>query len=188
MTPDTTRAIVVMGVSGVGKTTVAEELAKRLGWIFSDADRFHPQGNVEKMRSGMPLTDDDRWPWLRAVAAEIDRHRALGLGFVTACSALKRAYRTILTEGRPDVGLVYLKGSPELIMSRLQSRKGHYFPANLLDSQFATLEEPLAGERATTIAIDQPVGAIVDEIARRLGSPTAGSPAGGGSGPAGTDR
>jgi gluconokinase len=165
----TTRAIVVMGVSGVGKTTVAEALAKRLGWIFSDADRFHPPGNVEKMRSGTPLTDDDRWPWLRAIAAEIDRHRAADLGFVTACSALKRAYRTILTEGRSDVGLVYLKGSRELIMSRLQLRKDHYFPASLLDSQFATLEEPLASEGAMVVAIDQPVDAIVDEIARRLG-------------------
>jgi carbohydrate kinase (thermoresistant glucokinase family) len=164
-----TRAIIVMGVSGVGKTTVAERLAKRLGWTFSDADAFHPPANVEKMRSGTPLTDDDRWPWFRIVAGEIDRHRTVGQGYVTACSALKQAYRAILTDGRPDVRVVYLKGSRELIMSRLQQRKGHYFPPILLDSQFATLEEPLTSEHALVVSIDTPVDAIVDEIVRLLG-------------------
>jgi carbohydrate kinase (thermoresistant glucokinase family) len=166
---DATRAIVLMGVSGVGKTTVAEALAKRLGWVFSDGDAFHPPGNVAKMRSGTPLTDDDRWPWFRTIAAEIDRHRTAREGFVIACSALKRAYRAILMDGRPDVRLVYLKGDHDLIMSRLQQRKGHYFPASLLDSQFATLEEPLPDERAVIVAIDMPVDAIVDEILRGLG-------------------
>ena len=164
-----TRAIVVMGVSGVGKTTVAEQLAERLGWTFSDADRFHPPANVEKMRSGTPLTDDDRWPWFRIIAGEIDRHRTIGRGYVTACSALKQAYRAILTEGRGDVRVVYLKGSRELIMSRLQERKGHYFPTSLLDSQFATLEEPLTSEYALVVSIDKPVDSIVDEIVRGLG-------------------
>jgi gluconokinase len=168
MSAATTRAIVVMGVSGVGKTTVAEMLATRLGWTFSDADKFHPPGNVEKMRSGMPLTDDDRWPWFRIIAAEIDRHRSTGTGYVTACSALKRAYRAILTDGRPDVRVVYLKGDRGLIMSRLQVRKDHYFPPQLLDSQFATLEEPLASERALVVTIEQPVDSIVDEIVRGL--------------------
>jgi carbohydrate kinase (thermoresistant glucokinase family) len=162
------RVMIVMGVSGVGKTTVAEELAKRLGWAFSDGDAFHPPANVEKMRGGTPLTDDDRWPWFRIIAAEIDRHRAEGKGFVIACSALKRAYRTILMEGRPDVRLVYLKGSRELIMRRLQQRKGHYFPANLLDSQFETLEEPDSSEHALTVPIDGPVARIVDDIAQQL--------------------
>jgi carbohydrate kinase (thermoresistant glucokinase family) len=162
------RIIIVMGVSGVGKTTVAEALAKRLGWTFSDGDAFHPPANVEKMRGGTPLTDDDRWPWFRIIAAEIDRHRAEQKGFVIACSALKRAYRAILMEGRPDVRLVYLKGSRELIMSRLQHRKGHYFPANLLDSQFEALEEPDSSERAMTVPIDGPVGKIVDDIAQQL--------------------
>lgn len=166
--PDKTRAIVVMGVSGAGKTTVAEQLARRLGWTFRDGDAFHPPANVEKMRAGIPLTDDDRWPWFRTIAAEIDRHRAAAEGLVVACSALKRAYRAILTDGRPDVRLVYLKGSRDLIMDRLRLRKGHYFPASLLDSQFAALEEPLAGENAVIATIDKPVEAIVEEIARSL--------------------
>jgi carbohydrate kinase (thermoresistant glucokinase family) len=163
-----TRVIIVMGVSGVGKTTVAEELAKRLGWTFSDGDAFHPPANVEKMRGGTPLTDDDRWPWFRIIAAEIDRYRAEEKGFVIACSALKRAYRTILMEGRPDVRLVYLKGGRELIMSRLQDRKGHYFPANLLNSQFEALEEPHSSEHALTVPIEGPVASIVDDIMQQL--------------------
>lgn len=166
--PDTTRAIVVMGVSGAGKTTVAEQLAKRLGWTFCDGDAFHPPANVAKMRAGTPLTDDDRWPWFRTIAAEIDRHRAAKEGLVVACSALKRAYRAILADGRPGVRLVYLQGSRELIMSRLRLRKDHYFPASLLDSQFAALEEPLASENAVVATIDKPVETIVDEIVRRL--------------------
>lgn len=167
--PDELHAIVIMGVSGCGKTTVAEELAKRLGWIFSDADRFHPAGNVEKMRSGTALTDDDRRPWLQAIAAEIDQQRTAQKPIVIACSALKRAYRTILIGERADVRLIYLKGSHDLIMQRLAPRKGHYFPATLLDSQFATLEEPDAAEHALVVTIDKDVDAIVDEIVRRLG-------------------
>jgi gluconokinase len=161
-------AIVVMGVSGVGKTTVAEVLAKRLDWTFCDGDLFHPLANVEKMRSGTALTDEDRWPWLRAVAAEIDRHRTAHNGFVVACSALKRAYRKILMEGRPDVRLVYLEGDHDLIMGRLAHRQGHYFPATLLDSQFATLEKPDASERAITIVVDKDIGTVVDEIVAAL--------------------
>ena len=167
--PDQLHAIVIMGVSGCGKTTVAEQLAKRLGWIFSDADQLHPAGNVEKMRSGTPLTDDDRRPWLQAIAAEIDQQRAMQKPIVTACSALKRAYRTILIGQRTDVRLIYLKGSHGLIMSRLAPRKDHYFPASLLDSQFAALEEPDAAEHALVVTIDKDVDAIVDEIERRLG-------------------
>jgi carbohydrate kinase (thermoresistant glucokinase family) len=166
---EATRAVIVMGVSGVGKTTVAELLGRRLGWTFSDGDAFHPPANVAKMRSGTPLTDDDRWPWFRTIAGEIDRHRSAGQGFVIACSALKRAYRAILNDGRPDVRLVYLKGSRDLIMSRLQQRRGHYFPPGLLDSQFATLEEPLPVEKALVVAIDKPIDAIVDEIVQGLG-------------------
>jgi carbohydrate kinase (thermoresistant glucokinase family) len=167
--PDALHAIVIMGVSGCGKTTVAEQLARRLGWVFSDADRLHPAGNVAKMRSGTPLTDDDRRPWLQAVAAEIDRQRTAQEPIVTACSALKRAYRTILIGEQTDVRLIYLKGSHDMIMSRLAPRKDHYFPANLLDSQFATLEEPAAAEHALVVTIDKDVDAIVDEIVHRLG-------------------
>jgi gluconokinase len=163
------RAIVVMGVSGVGKTTVAEQLAARLGWAFCDGDAFHTAGNIEKMRQGVPLIDEDRWPWLRRVAVEIDAHRSADKGFVVACSALKRAYRRILIDGRPGVRLVHLEGSRELIMNRLQLRQGHYFPANLLDSQFAALEAPHASERALVVAVDKSVEEIVDEIVHRLG-------------------
>lgn len=159
-----TRAIVIMGVSGVGKTTTGEMLAKRLGWAFSDGDAFHPPANVEKMRSGMPLNDDDRTPWLARIAEEIDRHRASGRGFIVACSALKRAYRKVLIGDRDDVRLVYLRGGRDLVMSRLAQRKGHYFPPSLLDSQFATLEEPDGSERALTVVVDKPADAIVDEI------------------------
>lgn len=161
-------AIITFGVSGSGKTTVAEVLAKRLGWNFVDGDAFHPAVNVEKMRSGTPLTDDDRWPWLKAIAAEIARRRATKDRVVIACSALKRAYRDILVDRHPDVLLVHMKGSRELIMSRLAPRQGHYFPASLLDSQFATLEEPDASENALNILIDKDVDAIVDEIVRVL--------------------
>ncbi|MDQ8730418.1 gluconokinase [Bradyrhizobium sp. LHD-71] len=168
--PDAFHAIVIMGVSGVGKTAIAEALAKRRGWTFVDGDAFHPASNVEKMRRGTPLKDDDRWPWLRAIAAEIDRQRPGPRPIVIACSALKRAYRKILTDGRPGVKLVYLQGGRELIMSRLQLRQGHYFPASLLDSQFAALEEPEPAERALVIAIDKSIDAIVDEIVQTLNS------------------
>jgi carbohydrate kinase (thermoresistant glucokinase family) len=161
-------AIITFGVSGSGKTTVAEVLAKRLGWSFVDGDAFHPVANVEKMRSGTPLTDEDRWPWLKAIAAEIARRRTAKDRVVIACSALKRAYRDILVDGHPDVLLVHMKGSRELIMSRLAPRQGHYFPASLLDSQLATLEEPDASENALNILIDKDVDAIVDEIVQAL--------------------
>jgi carbohydrate kinase (thermoresistant glucokinase family) len=161
-------AIITVGVSGSGKTTVAEALAARLGWSFVDGDAFHPAANVEKMRSGTPLTDEDRWPWLKAIADEIARRRTAKDRVVIACSALKRAYRDILVDGHPDVLLVHMKGSRELIMSRLAPRQGHYFPASLLDSQLATLEEPDASENALNILIDKDVDAIVDEIVRAL--------------------
>ncbi len=134
--------VVVMGVSGSGKTTVASLLAGRLGWEFEDGDDFHPAANVEKMQSGSPLTDEDRWPWLAAIAAWIDKVRAEGRHGVVTCSGLKRAYRDVLVGGRPDVRLVYLKGDRELIGRRMAARHGHFMPTSLLDSQFRTLEEP----------------------------------------------
>ena len=169
MTADAVPAILVMGVSGVGKTTVAEVLAARLGWAFLDADKLHPPGNVAKMRSGTPLTDDDRWPWFEAIGKGIDRRAAAREPIVVACSALKRAYRTVLSDGRPGLRLVYLHGTRELIMTRLEARRGHYFPAGLLDSQLAALEEPHTNERAIIAGVDQPIAAIVDEIVRQLG-------------------
>jgi gluconokinase len=161
-------ALVVMGVSGSGKSTIAEQLAARLGWRYVDGDLFHPPANVAKMSAGHPLTDEDRWPWLRAIAAEIDRLAAAGARAVVACSALKRAYRDILVHGRDDIRIVFLNGTKDLIAKRLAARKGHFMPPGLLDSQFKTLEPPQPSERPITVSIDAPVDGIVDDIARQL--------------------
>jgi gluconokinase len=173
MNPDTVGknpcALVVMGVSGSGKSTVADVLAERLGWSCEDGERFHPASNIAKMSAGHPLTDDDRWPWLRTIADEIDRLCKAGEHAVIACSALKRAYRDILVHGRNDVRIIYLNGTEPLIAERLARRKGHFMPAGLLASQFKTLEPPDASEHPVTVSIDAPVDAIVDDIVRQLG-------------------
>ena len=161
-------ALIVMGVSGSGKSTIGEKLAERLGWTFEDGDRFHPPGNVAKMSAGQPLTDQDRRPWLQAIADEIDRVCKTGERAVVACSALKRAYREILVHGRDDVRIVYLDGTRDLIASRLAARKGHFMPPGLLASQFKTLEPPAANENPVTVSIDAAVEAIVDDILRQL--------------------
>lgn len=152
--------LLVMGVSGCGKTTVAAGVAERLGWTLLEGDTFHPPANVAKMASGTPLTDDDRWPWLRAIAAEAARHD----NAVVACSALKRAYRDIL---RPDV-LVYLQGTKYLIAERLRARKGHFMPPTLLDSQFATLEPPATDECPIVVPIDRPAAELIAATIVRL--------------------
>jgi gluconokinase len=157
-------ALIVMGVSGSGKSTIADALAKRLGWRFEDGDRFHPASNVAKMSAGQPLTDEDRWPWLQAIANEIDRLCGKRQRAVVACSALKRAYRNVLVHGRDDVRIVFLDGTQELIASRLAARRGHFMPPGLLASQFKTLEPPTADERPITVSIDTTVDAIVDDI------------------------
>jgi len=159
---------VIMGVAGCGKSTIAGMLAKRRGWSVIEGDAFHPRANVEKMSAGIPLTDEDRWPWLRAIAAEIDARRTRGESSVVASSALKRAYRVILIGERSDVVLVYLKGSKELISARLKARRRHFMPPSLLDSQFATLEEPGPDEAPIVLSIEPPVEAIVDELERQL--------------------
>jgi gluconokinase len=161
-------ALIVMGVSGSGKSTVADALAKRLGWRYEDGDRFHPPGNVAKMSAGHPLTDEDRLPWLQAIADEIDQVCRGGKRAVIACSALKRAYRDILLHGRADVRFVFLKGTQDLIAGRLAARKGHFMPPDLLTSQFRTLEPPAASEHPITVSIDAPVADIVDDIVRQL--------------------
>jgi gluconokinase len=161
-------ALVVMGVSGSGKSTVADKLAERLGWTFEDGDRFHPASNVAKMSAGHPLTDEDRWPWLQAIADEIDRVCKAGERAVIACSALKRAYRDILVHGRNDIRIVFLNGSQDLIAGRLAARKGHFMPPGLLDSQFRTLEPPGVDENPVTVSIDASVEAIVDNIISQL--------------------
>jgi gluconokinase len=161
-------ALIVMGVSGSGKTTIAGKLAERLCWSCEDGDRFHPKSNVEKMRAGHPLTDEDRAPWLKAIADEIDRLCRDGEHAVIACSALKRAYREILVHGRDDVRIIYLKGSCELIARRLSLRKGHFMPPTLLESQFATLEPPGLSECPIVADIDASVEAIVDAVVEQL--------------------
>jgi gluconokinase len=161
-------ALIVMGVSGSGKTTVGEHLASRLGWPYADADQFHPPSNIAKMSAGHPLTDEDRWPWLKAIADEIDRLSAAHERAVVACSALRRVYRDILVHGRPDIGVVYLQGTQALIAERLSRRKGHFMPPGLLASQFKTLEPPTSDERPITASIDAPVDAIVDDILSQL--------------------
>jgi gluconokinase len=159
---------VMMGVSGSGKTTIAKGVAGREGWRLVEGDSFHPPANVAKMKSGMPLNDEDRWPWLQAIAREIDAIRTRGESAVVASSALRRAYRNILIGDRPDVVLVYLKGSKDLIARRMAARKGHFMPPTLLDSQFATLEEPGAAEHPIVVSIEPPPDEIVDEVVRKL--------------------
>ena len=161
-------ALVVMGVSGSGKSTVSESLAARLGWVYEDGDRFHPASNVAKMSAGHPLTDEDRWPWLQAIADEIDRLSASGERAVIACSALKRAYRDILVHGRDDIRIVFLDGTQQLIAARLAARKDHFMPPGLLASQFRTLEPPTPDERPITVAIDRSVEAIIEDIVSQL--------------------
>jgi gluconokinase len=163
-------ALIVMGVSGSGKSTIAVALAERLGWTFEDGDRFHPASNVAKMSAGHPLNDEDRWPWLEAIADEIGRVCKAGGHIVIACSALKRAYRDVLGRGRKDVRFVFLDGSQALIADRLAKRKGHFMPPGLLDSQFKTLEPPAADERPIAVSIDAPVETIIDNIVAQLGT------------------
>ena len=156
--------LLLMGVSGCGKTTTAQRLARRLGWIFRDGDTFHPSANVEKMAAGQPLTDDDRWPWLDAIALWIDEQRVGQAKAIVTCSALKRAYRQRLLHDRPDVQLVYLKGSKNLIAERIGRRRNHFMPPALLDSQFAALEEPLGQERPLVVNVAMPPNRVVERI------------------------
>ena len=162
-------AIVVMGVSGSGKSTIASMLAQRLHWVYEDADWFHPKSNIEKMHHGEPLNDEDRWPWLRAIAEWIDATRSAGGHGVVACSALKRAYRDILIGDRRDVRLVFLKGDRDLISRRIAARADHFMPSTLLESQFATLQEPQADERPIVVTIVPHPREIVEAIVSELG-------------------
>src|SRR5215813_12008971 len=176
--PGKTSVVVVMGVSGCGKSTIASMLAHRLNWIFEEGDWFHPQSNIEKMHTGQPLTDEDRWPWLEGIAAWIDATRRVGNHGTIACSALKRAYRDILVGERADVRIVYLKGGRDLIARRLAARDGHFMPPSLLDSQFAALEEPQPDEHPIVVSIVPHPREIVEEIVKRLGKGAALSPPG----------
>ena len=158
-------AIVLMGVSGCGKSTIGVRLARKLEREFLAGDTFHPVANVEKMRSGVPRNDEDRRPWRTAIADAIDGARRSGRKVVVTCSALKRSYRAILSAGHDDVAVVYLKGDRQLIAERLAGRAGHFMPPQLLESQFAALEEPGASEGSSVVAIEQTPEQIVDAIA-----------------------
>lgn len=160
--------VIVMGVSGSGKSTVGVLLAERLGWEFKDADEFHSASNKNKMHHGIPLTDEDRWPWLHAIAVWIDKERRSGEHGVVTCSALKRSYRDVLIGGRADVRLVYLKGDEALIARRIASRHGHFMPDSLLHSQFEALEEPGPDENPVITSIEPKPCEIVAQIAAAL--------------------
>jgi len=162
-----------MGVSGCGKTTIGEALARRLGWSFADADTFHPPENIAKMSAGRPLDDSDRAPWLATIAAWIDARRGRGESGVVTCSALKRRYRQVIVGDRPDVRLVYLDGGRDLIAARLTGRRGHFMPGALLDSQFEALEAPGPDEHPLVVSIDGPVEAIVETLVTALSRPAA---------------
>jgi gluconokinase len=161
--------IVVMGVSSSGKSTIGALLAGRLHWEFEDADWLHPPANIDKMQAGIPLTDEDRQPWLAALAKWTDLVRQQGLHAVLACSVLKRKYRDVVLGGRSDVQLVYLKGSEELIARRMAARHGHFMPRALLHSQFEALEEPSADENALVVSIEPRPIEIVGQILDKLG-------------------
>jgi gluconokinase len=173
----TARAAIVMGVSGSGKTTVAELIAERLGWPFMEGDRLHPKANVEKMRQGIPLTDADRAPWLDRIGEELKLWAAEGRSGVMTCSALKRAYRDRIRFARPDVRFVYLKGSEALIGTRVAARQHEYMPASLLRSQFEALEEPAADEPGVvTIDAGEPPAEEAAAAIAALGLAGAGPP------------
>lgn len=162
-------ALIIMGVSGVGKTTIAQRIAKALHWTFRDGDAFHPAANVAKMSAGQPLDDADRMPWLDAIAAWIDASHAAQTPVVVTCSALKRRYRDRLLAGRPTVRLVYLHGDRALIADRIGRRKGHFMPPGLLDSQFAALEVPQPDERAIAVDVALSPQRCVDIVLNAVG-------------------
>ncbi len=163
------RAIVVMGVSACGKTSVAEGLAAALQADFLEGDRLHPQANIDKMSEGIPLTDADRWPWLDRIGAELHAATEAGSDIVASCSALKRAYRDRLrAEAGGNLAFVFLRGSRDLLIGRMQQRRGHFMPASLLESQLATLEDPSGEAGVVTVDIDAPLEAIVAASLERL--------------------
>ncbi|MEV6329195.1 gluconokinase, GntK/IdnK-type [Streptomyces sp. NPDC051909] len=168
--------VLLVGVAGSGKSTVGRLLAERLGWAYRDADEFHSEADRAKMAAGHPLTDSDREPWLEAIGQWMDRAIAAGRRAVVTCSALKRAYRDTLLTGRPGVLLVYLRGSRELLESRLAGRDGHFFPADLLDSQLAVLQEPEPDERALVVEIDRSPEEIVAAVLAQMPGAPAGAP------------
>jgi gluconokinase len=161
--------VIVAGIAGSGKTTVGERLARSMGCEFADGDRFHSPAAVAKMHDGVPLTDDDRWPWLDAIGTWIDQEDAAGKSAVVACSALKRSYRQRLLTGRPELRMFFLIVEHDADEARLTTRRGHFFPEKLLDSQFATLELPEPSEGVTLVPTTGTPDQTADEILRDLG-------------------
>ena len=159
-----TTSIVVMGVSGSGKTSAARELTRQLGWEYIEGDDLHPEANVAKMAAGQPLDDEDRWPWLRRVAEVIGEREAAGTSLVLTCSALKRSYRDLLRDGHPSVWFAHMEVSQQVLADRLAQRQGHYMPPSLLDSQLATLEPLAEDEPGDVIAGDGPLTESVTEL------------------------
>ncbi len=156
--------VVVMGVSGSGKSTVAEGLVERLGWEFAEGDDLHPPANVAKMRSGQPLDDDDRWPWLRRLADWIGEREQAGRPVVVTCSALKRSYRDLLRNGHPSVWFAHVTVDPDLLRERVAGRTGHYMPASLVESQLAALEPLQDDEPGAAISGGGAPAVVVDEL------------------------
>jgi len=161
--------LIVAGVAGSGKTTVGALLAGRLGWQFADADTFHPEANIAKMRAGVPLADADRQPWLHAITDWMDERIATGQSAVVTCSALKRAYRDQLLIGRPAATMIFLQVSRAVLEQRLMARHGHFFPEQLLDSQLAALEPPAPDERVRTVLADGDSAQTAAQIIATLG-------------------
>jgi gluconokinase len=168
-----TTSIVVMGVSGSGKTSAAREITRQLGWQYIEGDDLHPAANVEKMAAGHPLDDEDRRPWLRRIAEVIGEHEAAGTSVVVTCSALKRAYRDLLRKGHPSVWFAHVDVPREVLAQRLAARQGHYMPPSLLASQLATLEPLGADEPGDVIAgngpLDQTVAELLSDLRRERG-------------------
>lgn len=159
----TTTHLIVMGVAGCGKSTIAEKMADQLGWPLAEGDDFHPKANVDKMRAGTPLTDEDRWPWLDLIVDWTKEQSEAGQSTLVTCSALRRSYRDRLSAAPGKTYFVHLSGTKELLFERISARKGHYMPPSLLDSQLDTLEELEADERGVVVDIDADVDTIVAE-------------------------
>lgn len=163
------RHVVVMGVSGSGKSTIAEGLTERTGWSFAEADEFHPQRNIDKMESGIPLTDEDRRPWLEDLVRWMRERAQVGESTIVTCSALKRSYRDLLRTAGEGVVFVHLDGDEAVLSERMRGRRGHFMPPALLRSQLGTLEPLHANEPGFTISIEESPARIVEEILRHLG-------------------
>jgi gluconokinase len=168
MVEEAPRCVIVMGVSGSGKTTIAVRAAEELGWTYAEGDDFHPQANRDKMASGTPLTDEDRWPWLRTIADWIRERGAEGESTVVTCSALRRSYRELLASGNPHVQFCHVAVSPIELASRMKERKGHYMPASLLQSQLNTLEPLGEDEPGITVVAEGPPDDAYQQVLRAL--------------------